>query len=158
MLKKTQSLQATGRMSRIAALATAIIAGIERLLPEYLANKTDREIGDGNVAVCIIDEQGGVYGRLFGLDKNRMRQAYKIAWIKASQVWITGMKTGEYEHAVFTCAVDEKKFGIIRPDFIGWEGGQPFVLKDGTRFSVGVSGMRGTSDLEIAARAVAAIE
>jgi glc operon protein GlcG len=155
--KKTQSLHATGRTSPTAAQAAAIIAGIERLLPEYLANKTDREICDGNVAVCIIDAQGGVYGRLFGLDKNRMRQAYKVAWTKASQVWITGMKTGEYEHAVFTHVVDEKKFGIIRPDFIGWEGGQPLVLKDGTRLSVGVSGMRGTSDLEIAARAVAAI-
>ncbi len=140
-----------------AALADAIIAGIERLLPEFLANPEDFNNCGGNVAVCIIDEQGGVYGRLFGKDKNRVRQAYKIAWIKASQVWITGMKTGEYERAVFTGAVDENKFGIIRPDFLGWEGGQPFALKGGVKLSVGVSGMRGTSDLEIASRAVAAI-
>jgi uncharacterized protein GlcG (DUF336 family) len=137
--------------------ANAIIAGIERLLPEFLANPDDLAVSGGNVAVCIVDERGGVHGRLFGKDKNRMRQAYKVAWIKASQVWITAMKTGEYERAVFTGAVDEKKFGIIRPDFIGWEGGQPLALKDGTRLSVGVSGLRGKSDLEIAARAVAAI-
>jgi uncharacterized protein GlcG (DUF336 family) len=153
--KKPQSFRAAGQ---VGDLAGAIIAEIERLLPEYLSHESDREICGGNVAVCIIDEQGSVYGRLFGLDKNRMRQAYRVAWIKASQVWITGMKTGEYEHAVFTRAVDENKFGIIRPDFIGWEGGQPFTLKDGTKLSVGVSGMRGTSDLSIAAQAVAAIE
>jgi glc operon protein GlcG len=153
--RKAPRLQATGR---VGDLARAIIAKIERLLPEYLARAPDYEIGGGNVAVCIIDDQGVIYGRMFGPDKNRMRQAYKIAWIKASQVWITGMKTGEYEHAVFTRAVDEDKFGIIRPDFIGWEGGQPFALKGGIRLSVGVSGMRGTSDLEIAAQAVAGIE
>ena len=155
MKRKAPSLQATGRVGDFAG---AIIAGIERLLPEYLTRKADYEIGGGNVAVCLIDEQGVIYGRLFGLDKNRMRQAFKIAWIKASQVWITWMKTGEYERAVFTGALDEHTFGIIRPDFIGWEGGQPFTLKDGTRLSAGVSGMRGVSDLEIALRAVAAVD
>jgi len=140
-----------------ASVADAIIAGIERLLPEYMANAEDFGIGGGNIAVCIIDERGAIYGRMFGKDRNRMRQAHRVAWIKASQVWITGMKTGEYEKAVFAGAVDEDKFGIIRPDFIGWEGGQPVVLKSGLRLSIGVSGMRGTSDLSIAARAVAAL-
>ncbi len=140
-----------------ASVADAIIAGIERLLPEYLAKPEDLRIGGGNVAVCIIGERGEVHGRMFGTDRNRMRQAHRVAWVKASQVWITGMKTGDFEKAVFAGAVDEHKFGIIRPDFIGWEGGQPFVLKGGLRLSIGVSGMRGTSDLEIAARAVAAL-
>jgi glc operon protein GlcG len=135
-----------------------IITAIEGLLPGFLANPEDYSVGGGNVAVCIIDEQGVVYGRMFGPDKNRTRQAFKIAWVKASQVWITWMKTGEYERAVFTGAVDEDTFGVIRPDFIGWEGGQPFTLKNGTRLSAGVSGMRGVSDLEIAVRAVAAVD
>ena len=142
----------------IASQVDKIMTAIEGLLPEFLARPEDYGIGSGNVAVCIIDEQGVIYGRMFGPDKNRTRQAFKIAWIKASQVWITSMKTGEYERAVFAGAVDEHAFGIIRPDFIGWEGGQPFTLKDGTRLSAGVSGMRGVSDLEIAARAVAAVD
>ena len=89
-----------------------------------------------------------------GTDINRTRQSYKIAWTKASQVWITGYKTGEYEKLVYSGQIDENKFGIIRPDFLGWEGGQPVTLKDGTRLSVGFSGFRGTSDLEIVLKAV----
>jgi glc operon protein GlcG len=135
-----------------------LIETIESLVPEYLANPDDKNITDGNLAVCIIDQENNVYGKLMGPDKNRTRQSYKIAWTKASQVWITGFKTGEYEKLVFTDKVNEWKYGIMRPDFIGWEGGQPVVLKDGTKLSVGFSGLRGTSDLEIVVRAVAMAE
>ena len=65
------------------------------------------------------------------------------------------MKTGEYERKVFNNEVDEYQYGIQRPDFIGWIGGQPIILKDGTTLSVGFSGFRGTSDLEIVQKAVA---
>jgi glc operon protein GlcG len=91
---------------------------------------------------------------MIGPDKIKSRQSYKIAWIKASQVWITGYKTGEYEKLVFTGQLDDKKFGIIKPDFLGWEGGQPVTLKDGTKLSVGFSGFRGISDLEIVKKAI----
>jgi glc operon protein GlcG len=40
------------------------------------------------------------------------------------------------------------------PDMIGWEGGQPITLKDGTKLSIGYSGFRGTSDLEIVIKAL----
>ena len=93
---------------------------------------------------------------MIGPDQIRKRHCFRVAWTKASQVWITGMKTGEYEKGVFGGQIDESRFGISRPDFIGWEGGQPFTLADGTRLSVGVSGLRGASDLAIAARAVQA--
>jgi uncharacterized protein GlcG (DUF336 family) len=131
-----------------------LIESIEKLIPEYMANAIDKNITGGNLAVCIIDEENNVYGKLIGPDKNKSRQSYKNAWTKASQVWITGYKTSEYETLVFTKQIDESKFGISRPDLIGWEGGQPVTLKDGTKLSIGFSGFRGTTDLEIVVRAI----
>jgi glc operon protein GlcG len=135
-----------------------IISAIESLIPEYMQNPADSGISNGNVALCIIDEEGQVFGKLFGKDKIRSRHSYKIAWTKASQVWITGTKTGEFEKLVFTKQIDEHKFGISRPDFIGWEGGQPIILNDGTKLSVGFSGFRGVSDLEIVAKAISMLK
>ncbi len=137
-------------------VAEKIIAEMAKLIPEYLQNPEEQKIANGNLAVCIIDESGEVRGRIFGDFRPRGREAFKVAWVKASQVWLTGMKTGEYERAVFNGEIDEHKAGISRPDLIGWLGGQPFTLKDGTKISVGVSGIRGVSDLEIAVRAIAA--
>jgi glc operon protein GlcG len=77
-----------------------------------------------------------------------------VAWTKASQVWITGLKTGEYEKLAFAGQINEDDYGIIRPDYIGWEGGQPLTLSDGTKLSVGFSGFRGVSDLEIVVKAI----
>jgi glc operon protein GlcG len=139
----------------LAGLIQTIIAAVEKRIPEYLAVEADRKLNDGNSALCIVDEAGGVYGKMFGTDKVRQRQCFRIAWIKASQVWITGYKTGEYETLVFAGKVDEKRYGIIRPDFIGWEGGQPIAVDGQTKLSVGFSGFRGTSDLEIVQKAVA---
>jgi uncharacterized protein GlcG (DUF336 family) len=131
-----------------------IITAVEKLIPEFLANPVDSKISQGCCAICIITEDGQVQGKLFGTDKNRSRQSFKIAYTKASQVWITGIKTGEYEKLVFNKEIDEYKFGIIRPDFIGWDGGQPVKLKDGTSLSIGFSGFRGTSDLAIVQKAI----
>ena len=126
-----------------------LIAAVEKRLPEYLAIEEDRSRNEGNSALCIIDENGAVYGKMFGTDKIRMRRVFHIAWTKASQVWITGIKTGEYEKLVFTGQVDDKKFGILRPDFIGWEGGQPITIEGAVKLSVGFSGFRGATDIEI---------
>ena len=134
-----------------------LIAAVEERIPQYLAIEADRELNDGNCALCIVDASGGVHGRMFGTDKIRQRQCFRIAWTKASQVWLTGYQTGEYEKLVFTGQVDEKQFGIIRPDFIGWQGGQPVVVDAQTKLSVGFSGFRGTSDLEIVQKAVAKV-
>ena len=132
-----------------------LIAAVEKRPPEYIAVEEDRSRNEGNSALCIIDETGAVHGQLFGKDKLRTRQSFRVAWTKASQVWITGIKTGEYEKLVFTGQIDDKKFGIIRPDFIGWEGGQPIPVDGQTKLSVGFSGFRGSSDLEIVRKAVA---
>jgi glc operon protein GlcG len=131
-----------------------IIEIITSLLPQYMEDPIDSKITDGNAALCIIDEQGNVYGKLYGDDKVRSRRTYQIAWTKASQVWITGMATGEYEKKVFNGEIDERIYGISRPDFIGWQGGQPVALKDGSKLSVGFSGFRGISDIEIIKKAL----
>jgi uncharacterized protein GlcG (DUF336 family) len=140
----------------LAVAAEKIIDQIEKLLPEYLANPEDLAISTGNLGVCIIDASGHVFGRVLGPNRIRARELFRVAWIKASQVWITGIKTVEYEKRVYAGTIDESKFGISRPDLIGWEGGQPITLQDGTTLSIGVSGIRGIHDLEIAVRAVAA--
>jgi uncharacterized protein GlcG (DUF336 family) len=138
----------------IAQFVGKLIAAVEKRIPEYVAVEEDRSRNEGNSALCIIDENGRVFGELFGTDKIRQRHSFRIAWTKASQVWITGIKTGEYEKLVFTGQIDDKKFGILRPDFIGWEGGQPIVIEGKTKLSVGFSGFRGSSDLEIVQKAM----
>ena len=119
-----------------------------------MENEEDRRIANGNVSVCIIDYQGVVYGRMFGTNKVRARESYRVAWTKASQVHITRLKTGEFEKLAFNNEIDEAKFGIERPDWIGWEGGQLISLPDRTELAVGFSGFRGVIDLEIIVRAL----
>jgi glc operon protein GlcG len=126
-----------------------MIDHVEKLIPVYMNNEEDRKKADGGIAICIIDQEGRVYGKMFGRDKILSRERYRIAWMKASQVWITGIKTGEYEKLAFNNEIDEDRFGIKRPDYIGWEGGQPVNLTDGTILAVGFSGFRSASDLDI---------
>lgn len=130
-----------------------VYQSIERQIPGYMAFEEDRSIAEGNVAVCIIDENGQVYGRMFGNDSIKRRSFFRIAWIKASQVWITGKPTGKFEELVFAGKLDDRQFGIVRPDFIGWEGGQPISLGD-EKLAVGFSGFRGLNDLEIVVNAI----
>jgi uncharacterized protein GlcG (DUF336 family) len=135
-----------------------ILDNISALVPDYMNIEEDRLKANGSIATCIIDKDGNVYGRIVGDDKVLGRERYRVAWTKASQVWITGIKTGEFEKLAFTNQIDERKFGIRRPDYIGWEGGQPITLSDGTILSIGVSGFRSVSDLEIAVRAIAMLK
>jgi glc operon protein GlcG len=139
---------------KLDALVSKMFAEIENLIPVYTQNPEDKRIANGNVAVCIIDENGMVYGRMYGKDRPRLRQSYKVAWTKASQVWLTGVKTGEYEKMVFNQLVEENGNGIEAPDLIGWQGGQPLTLPDGSKLSVGFSGFRGVVDLEIMVKAL----
>ncbi|MEN2399098.1 heme-binding protein [Flavobacterium sp. MC2016-06] len=131
------------------------LKAIEGLITEYLQVDEDRQISNGNVAICIITTDGNVYGKMYGTDKARLRHSYKIAWTKASQVWLTGIKTGDYEKLVFNKLIDENANGIEAPDLIGWQGGQPIFLEDDTCLSIGFSGFRGITDLEIVTKAFA---
>lgn len=136
-----------------AKIIKSLFDAIEKLIPDFMQNPADKSISNGNLAACIIDENGQAHGKMFGTDKPKMRQSYKIAWTKASQVWLTGVKTGEYEKMVFNKEIGENANGIEAPDLIGWEGGQPLTLKNGEVLSAGFSGFRGTTDLEIMKRA-----
>lgn len=139
-------------------IAKKLFEAIEKLIPVYMEDPADKIISNGNVAACIIDDHGCVHGKMFGSNNARLRQSYRVAWTKASQVWLTGVKTGEYERMVFNKQVGENANGIEAPDLIGWEGGQPLTMKDGTKLCVGFSGFRGTTDIEIMVKALAAVE
>ena len=138
----------------MSAIITKLFNAIENLIPEYMQNPLDSNISNGNPAVCIIDEQGEVHGKMFGSNNPRLRNTFKVAWTKASQVWLTGVSTGEYERMVFNKEVEENGNGIEAPDLIGWQGGQQLILENGEKLSVGFSGFRGVTDLEIMVRAL----
>lgn len=133
----------------IAGFVASWIDAIERRIPMYLQQEADRLKTKGGMAVCIIDPDGRIYGKVFGEDRIMARERYRVAWQKASQVWITGLPTGEFERRIYNNEIDESRFGIRKPDMIGWEGGQPLHLPDGTMLAVGFGGFTGASDLEI---------
>lgn len=144
--------------SEMNVIANKLFDAIEKLIPLYMEDPADKSISNGNVAACMIDDLGVVHGKMFGINKPRLRQSYKVAWTKASQVWLTGVRTGEYERMVFNKQVGENANGIEAPDLIGWEGGQLLTMKNGTTLSVGFSGFRGATDIEIMVKAMAAAE
>ena len=140
---------------QLADFISDMFVEIEKLIPHYMQNPEDERIANGNCAACIIDADGKIWGKLYGKNKIRSRESFRVAWTKASQVWITGLKTGEFEKKFFNEEVED--FGIEVPDFIGWEGGQPLTLHDGTHLAVGFSGIRGIYDLEIMVSASQAV-
>jgi uncharacterized protein GlcG (DUF336 family) len=135
-------------------LILKIIENLSELIPTYKESKIDWNITEGNVALCIIDDAGNVYGKIWGDNKIKGRRVYDIAYRKASQVWITGYKTGEFERLVFTDQINYRDFGIDLPDLMGWEGGQPIQLDAETKISCGFSGFKGVTDVAIVKRAV----
>jgi hypothetical protein len=78
---------------------TTIIEKLSELISSYSSNPDDA-FADGNVAVCIIDEDGNTYGKIWGTDRVKGRGFARMAWIKATQVWITGMRTGGSQKAL----------------------------------------------------------
>jgi glc operon protein GlcG len=143
--------------TQTAAKIEEFIAAVEKLLPGFLANPADKAIADGNVALLIIDETGHMWGRLLGTDRHRQRGSSKIAWQKATQVWLTNIATGRFEELVYSRQLDPGPFGIMNPDFIGWFGGLPATLADGTKLALAFSGMRGENDAEIMRQAAAQV-
>lgn len=134
---------------KLSRVISKIIENISARIPAFKSSELDWNISAGNVAVCIIDDAGNIYGKIWGDDKLRGRKFYDVAYRKASQVWITGYKTGEYERLIFTDKLDYHDFGIELPDLMGWEGGQPIQLDTETRISCGFSGFKGVNDLAI---------
>ncbi|HEY8659714.1 MAG TPA: hypothetical protein VIL78_11795 [Hanamia sp.] len=138
---------------KLQQIINKMFESITAQIPAYKTSEADWNISGGNVAVCIIDDAGNIYGKIWGNEKVRGRGFYDVAYRKASQVWITGYKTGEYERLVFTDKLDYTDFGIELPDLMGWEGGQPIQLDTETRISCGFSGFKGVNDLGIVKKA-----
>lgn len=126
-----------------------IMAWVDANISAYMANPVDYSISEGNVALCIVEKDGTVHGKMYGEDMIRKRNSFHYAWKKASQVWITGIDTGEFERMVFNSEIDEYAYGINRPDYVGWIGGQPVKLDNGEVVAVGFSGFRGETDIRI---------
>jgi uncharacterized protein GlcG (DUF336 family) len=140
--------------AKLGLVIEKIIEKVEENIPEYMKDPADRSISEGNVAICIIDKQGRIFGKLFGTDKNKSRGFYNVAWKKASQVWITGYDTGKFEELVYSKKISCEQFGLSKPDLIGWEGGQLVKINNDVDLAVGFSGFRGHHDLEIVKKAV----
>jgi len=134
-------------------IINSIFEILEEEILNYQNSPEDWNISDGNVAICILTEDGRVYGKLFGTDKIKKRQFFSVAYKKASQVWITGQRTGDYEKIVFGGEMDPEDSPIELPDLIGWMGGQPIKIED-SQLSVGFSGFRGFNDINIVQKAV----
>ena len=140
-------------IENLSEIINKMIDSMTNEIPNFRESEADWSISEGNVAVCIIDEAGNIYGKIWGTDKLRGRKYYDVAYRKASQVWITGYKTMEYEKLVFSGQINPKDFGIELPDLMGWEGGQPIQLDAETKLSCGFSGFKGKNDLAIVKRA-----
>lgn len=132
-------------------------AEIRRLFPSFLEDPVDREQSRGNAAFLLIGPEGTIVGHLFGEDNARGLWCLGIAQRKAVQVARTGYPTGRFEELVYAGKLDEGRFGVHRPDLIGWEGGVPFELSDGSRIAAAFSGFRGINDVAILLAAASAV-
>lgn len=135
------------------SLAQQLCDEIARLVPVFLEDPIDAKQSQGNAACLAIGPDGDVAGRIFGTDRARGRWCFGIAQRKVSQVWATGYATARFEELVFAGKLDEHQFGLSRPDFIGWEGGVPLWLENGSLLAAAFSGFRGIKDVEIVQRA-----
>jgi uncharacterized protein GlcG (DUF336 family) len=140
---------------KLQQIINKMFESISAQIPAFENSEPDWSISKGNVAVCIIDDAGNVFGKIWGSDKLKGRRYYDVTYRKASQVWITGYKTGEFKRLVFTDKLNYRDFGIELPDLMGWEGGQPIQFDAETRISCGFSGFKGVNDLAIVKRAAA---
>ena len=144
--------------SDLTTSAGHLITEIEKLIPAAMQNPEDRDNSQGNVTLMIIAENGQIFGRMFGTDNSRRRGTSRVAWQKATQVWLTHQATGQFEKQVYgTANTDPGQFGLQHPDLIGWEGGLPVVAADGTKLAVAMSGFSGKTDCQIIRDAVARV-
>jgi uncharacterized protein GlcG (DUF336 family) len=140
--------------TKLDRIINSLFEVLEEDIATYQSSPDDWKIAEGNVAICIITETGKIYGKVFGNDRLRQRKYFGVAWQKASQVWITGHKTGDYEKIVFGGGMNPEDSPIALPDLIGWIGGQPIQIDRNTTLAVGFSGFRGFNDIDIVKKAM----
>lgn len=122
---------------------------IERRIPSFLEDATDRAISRGNAVMLAMDAQGGIHGRYLGTDPAKQQELGLVAWRKVQQVRLTRVATGRYEELAYARRLQWWKYGIPLPDLIGWDGGLPATLSDGSPLALAFSGFRGEKDVEI---------
>ena len=137
--------------------AHRLVTHVADLYPEYAREPLDTQWHHGNAAVLVLDADGSVHGRVFGTDREIGQKCFQVAARKALQVWRTGYHTGRFEELVYAGKLDEGRFGLQRPDLIGWQGGVPLLAPDGRLVAAAFSGFRGTRDVEILERAALAV-
>lgn len=143
---------------RFQTILSSLAAAIERHIPGFLADPEDLAIAQGNLVFVALDEAGNAFGRYWGSDPVRQRGSANVAWAKANQVKLTRTATGTYERDVWAGRKNWWEFGIPLPELIGWEGGLPARLEDGTFVALALSGLRQDKDCALLARAVAETE
>lgn len=62
---------------------------LEQRITTFVDSPEDWNISNGHVAMCIITEDGSIYGKLFGDDKIRQRGFFKVArqWANLQGPW-----------------------------------------------------------------------
>ncbi len=138
-------------------LLVALAQEVDRLVPEYLRDPIDFANCQGHGAWAAIGPDGAWCGRGYGPEKERLRGLMVYAQRKASQVWMTSQATGTFEERVYRGEEDEGRYGLMRPDLVGWRGGVPLWTSEGQLVAAAFSGFRGEKDVEIIQRAGEAV-
>jgi uncharacterized protein GlcG (DUF336 family) len=123
-----------------------LFSAMDSRIPKYLENPNDFGIAEGNVCCLVMDASGQVVGRHWGSDKVKQRKSAQVAWQKVMQVWLTDTPTGKYEEQVYAKQKNWWEYGIPLPELIGWEGGLPARLADGTHIAIAFSGFYADKD------------
>jgi uncharacterized protein GlcG (DUF336 family) len=144
-------------VDRATVVRMKIMQWIDANIDRYLTNEIDYEISNGNVALCIIEPNGDMHGKMYGKDKYRKQNSFQIAWEKAKQVWLTGISTGEFEIKNYKQEINELKFQLNNPDTDGCIGGKPIYVNDTDFLSIGYSGFREETGLQLINDAIQAI-
>lgn len=139
---------------KIGEIVQRLFVALEKRIPGFLEEPDDMAISQGNAVMLVIDGNGDVHGKYVGPDPVKQVELGQVAWKKAVQVRLTRVSTGRYEELAYSRRLHWWKYGIPLPEFVGWDGGIPGVLSDGTPLAIAFSGFRGEKDVEILRRAM----
>jgi glc operon protein GlcG len=139
---------------RISEVVQRLFESLAKRIPDFLREPDDLAISRGNAVMLVIDGNGDVHGRYVGADPVKQVELGQVAWKKAVQVRLTRVATGRFEEFAFSRRLNWWEYGIPLPELVGWDGGLPAILSDGTPLALAFSGFRGEKDVEILRQAV----
>ena len=124
---------------KIGEIVQRLFVALEKRIPGFLEEPDDMAISQGNAVMLVIDGNGDVHGKYVGPDPVKQVELGQVAWKKAVQVRLTRVSTGRYEELAYSRRLHWWKYGIPLPEFVGWDGGIPGVLSDGTPLAIAFS-------------------